>query len=408
MTDTVKKVKVEQLIPGMYIHDLDCDWMDHPFWRNRFLLRSESAITKIAERGIREVYIDTSRGVDVPQAPTLGEVRRETERKMVSLAELRQVESRRVSLDEERRRATRIYDEARGSVRQVMQDAKLGQHIELERVDPVLERMMDSVFRHVDALVPLARLKSHDHYTYDRAVANAVLMIAFGRNLALERETIRDIALGALLQDVGMVRVPGEILAKPGRLTDAEYRVMQTHVETGEWLLADVSNVPEKALEVLTQHHERYDGTGYPNHLQGEAISLFAQMGAIADVYDALTSDRPYQQATAPTVALRKLYEWSRFHFNPTLVQGFIRTIGIYPVGSLVRLGNGRLGIVTEQHQDNLLRPRLRVMYDTRRQVYLRPYDIDLAYNPPLGHERIVGPESFARWGIDPGRWRLV
>ena len=408
MTESVKKVEVDQLVPGMYIHDLNCEWIDHPFWRNRFLIRDQGTISKIAERGIREVYIDTARGTDLPQAPTLSEVVRDTERKVVSLAELRQNEVRQVSLDEERRRATRIYDDARVTVRQVMQDARLGQQVELERVDPVIEKMMDSVFRHVDALVPLARLKSHDNYTFDRAVANAVLMIAFARNLELDRDTTRDIALGALLQDVGMVRVPGDILAKPGRLTDTEYRVMQSHVETGQWLLAEVDGVPERALEVVTQHHERYDGTGYPNHLRGEAISLFAQMGAIADVYDALTSNRPYQQATAPTVALRKLYEWSSHHFNPTLVQGFIRTVGIYPVGSLVRLENGRLGIVLEQHQDNLLRPKLRIMYDTRKQSYMRPYDIDLAYNPPLGHERIVAPESFARWGIDPARWRLT
>lgn len=405
--ETIKKVDVDQLIPGMYIHDLNCGWMDHPFWRDRFLIKDERTVVRLRELGLREVYIDTTRGVDVPHAPTVGEVRQDTERRIRTLAEIRQSDFRRTSLDEERRRAVGLFNDARATMRLLLQEARIGQPLEVGRVDPLIERLIDSIFRHIDALVPLARLKSHEHYTFDRSVANAILMIAFGRNLELDRATIRDIALGAMLQDVGMMRVPDSILSKPGRLSASEYRVMQSHVQEGEWLLEEVGEVPGKALEVVTQHHERFDGSGYPHHLRGEAISVFAQMGSIADVYDAMTSDRPYQRAESPTVALRKLYEWGNFHFNPTLVQAFIRTLGIYPVGSLVRLQNQRLAIVLEQNPESLLRPRVKVIYDTLRRSYLAPYAVDLARNPLPGHEEIASPESFEHWKIDPRRWRL-
>ena len=405
--ETIKKVDVDQLIPGMYIHDLNCGWMDHPFWRDRFMIKDERTIGKLRDTGLREVYIDTSRGVDVPHAPTLDEVQLDTERRIRTLADIRQSDFRRTSLDEERRRAVGLFNDARTTVRDILQEARIGQRLEVGRAEPLIERLGDSIFRHIDALVPLARLKSHEHYTFDRSVANAILMIAFGRNLELDRDTVHDIALGALFQDVGMMRVPDSIISKPGRLSASEYRMMQSHVQEGEWLLEEVGHIPGKALEVVTQHHERFDGSGYPNHLRGEAISLFAQMGSIADVYDAMTSDRPYQRAEAPTVALRKLFEWGNFHFNPVLVQAFIRTLGIYPVGSLVRLQNQRLAVVLEQNPESLLRPRVKVIYDTVRRSYLTPYLVDLARNPPAGHEEIAGPETFERWQIDPRRWRL-
>ena len=163
----------------------------------------------------------------------------------------------------------------------------------------------------------------------------------------------------------------------------------------------------DEARELFAKMGESYKVEILQNIPEGEAISLFAQMGSIADVYDAMTSDRPYQRAEAPTVALRKLFEWGNFHFNPVLVQAFIRTLGIYPVGSLVRLQNQRLAVVLEQNPESLLRPRVKVIYDTVRRSYLTPYLVDLARNPPAGHEEIAGPETFERWQIDPRRWRL-
>lgn len=402
----IKKIGIDQLRPGMFVHDLDCGWFDHPFLRNRFPVSDEQTVEKIAAYGIRELYIDTERGDDVPYAPTVPEVRRDIERRIVTLADLRQPEVRQTSLPEERRRAALLQKEARSVVKSLMDDVRIGRGLEVERVDPLVEKMMDSLFRHVDALIPLVRWKEHAGYAFEHAVASAALMIAFGRNLGLDRGTIRDIALGALLQDIGMTRVPHSIIDKPGRLTEAEFRVMQNHVHEGQHVLERVNGMPDKALIVLEQHHERFDGTGYPGHLTGQALSMFGQMGAIVDVYDALTSARAYDRAMTPTAALRKLYEWSSHHFDPALVQAFIRTVGIYPVGSLVRLENGALGIVVEQRQDNLLKPVLRIVYNANKGSLVEPFIVDLAKHPPPGYEKIVGPESFERYSLDPRRWQ--
>lgn len=405
-SERIKKIAVDQLRPGMFVHDLDCRWFDHPFLRNRFLVRDDETVAKIAAYGIRELYIDTERGDDVLDAPTAPEVRRDIERRIVTLADLRQAEVRSTSLPEEKRRAALLRKEARDVVRTLLDDVRLGQSLDVDRVDPLLEKMMDSLFRHVDALIPLVRWKEHAGYAFEHAVASAALMIAFGRNLGLDRATIRDIALGAMLQDVGMVRVPHAIVDKPGKLTEAEYRVMQNHVPEGEHVLEQVGGVSDNTLLVLRQHHERFDGTGYPGHLSGEALSIFGQMGAIVDVYDALTSTRPYDRAMTPTAALRKLLEWSTHHFDPRLVHAFIRTVGIYPVGSLVRLENGALGIVVEQRQDNLLKPVVRIVYNTNKGSLVEPFLVDLAKHPPPGYEQIVGPESYERYSLDPRRWQ--
>ena len=213
----------------------------------------------------------------------------------------------------------------------------------MEKVEPLVEKMVDSIFRHQDALIPLARLKTHDEYTFQHSVSVCALMVAFARGLKLSREVIKEIAIGALLHDVGKAKVPDDILNKPGKLTDGEFDKMKSHVVQSKIILHNTPGISEIALDVAAQHHERFDGTGYPNKLKGQEISFYGQMGAIVDVYDAITSNRVYHKGMAPTDALKKLLEWSKFHFNPELVQSFIRTIGIYPSGSLVRLESGRM-----------------------------------------------------------------
>ena len=226
------------------------------------------------------------------------------------------------------------------------------------------------------------------------------LLTSFARTLELPREIIHEIAVGALLHDVGKAQVPDEILNKPAKLTDAEFVKMKSHVVQSKIILMGTPGISPIAIDVAAQHHERYDGTGYPNKLKGEEISLYGQMGAIVDVYDAITSNRCYHKGMAPTDALRKLLEWSKFHFKPELVQSFIRSIGIYPSGSLVRLESGRLAIVQEQHADKLMQPTVKVMYHSKGH-YLKPELIDLRRS----QDRIVAHEDFEKWSIDPAQW---
>jgi HD-GYP domain-containing protein (c-di-GMP phosphodiesterase class II) len=199
------------------------------------------------------------------------------------------------------------------------------------------------------------------------------------------------------------MRTPDAILNKPGKLTDEEFAIMRHHVVASREILEITPHISQTALHVAAQHHERHDGSGYPNRLKGEEIAPLGRMAAIVDVYDAITSDRVYHKGMPPTEALRKLLEWSRFHFDPELVHAFVRVVGIYPVGTLVRLESGRLAVVVEQRESNLLQPLVRVMFDAKRNHYLKPEDVDLSR--PLGKggaDRILGHESPEKWQIDP------
>jgi HD-GYP domain-containing protein (c-di-GMP phosphodiesterase class II) len=402
----IKQITPEQLAPGMYIHDLNCDWMSHPFVRSRFLLQDPRDIEKIVAAGIREVYIDTKRGADVPDAPTREEVRADIEKEMLRVAEAPIEAAPRVSAAEELARATRIHAQAHSIVKQVMQDARLGRAVEVEAIEQVVEDITASILRNPGALLGLGHVKDADEYTFLHSVSVGTLLVAFCRSLRMPPETIRQAGIGGLLHDTGKAKTPPHILNKPAKLTDDEFAVIRRHPQDGYDLLVKSPDVGVLPLTITIQHHERMDGTGYPNKLPGDAIHPLGQMAAIVDVYDAITADRVYHKGMQPTDALRKLFEWSKFHFNPTLVQSFLRCIGIYPTGTLVRLESGRLAVVTEQHETNMLVPVVRTIFDTSRNVYLQPEYIDLARSMGAGGaDRIVGHEDPDKWKIDPLRF---
>ncbi|MCL2876472.1 MAG: HD-GYP domain-containing protein [Betaproteobacteria bacterium] len=389
----IKLVPVSKLRVGMYVHDLNCDWIEHNFLRNQFLINNEKTLQKLLALGESEISIDTSRGADIeePQAAP-------TEPPAPPGDALHA--QRPVNLSKERQHAKKLHAEANHIVRNMMSDIRMGRQFIVEHVERVVERIVDSIFRQQDALLPLAQLKNHDDYTFQHSVSVCALMTSFARALELPREIIREIAIGALLHDAGKATVPDHILNKPGKLTDDEFAQIKTHVVQSKIILEATPGISPIALTVAAQHHERFDGSGYPNKLKGNAIDRYGQMGAIVDVYDAITSDRCYHEAMPPTEALRKMLEWSKAHFNPELIQVFIRSLGIYPTGSLVRLESGRLAIVDEQSPDKLTEPKVKVIFHTRG-YYLKPEIVDLRHS----QDCIVGYEDFRHWKIDPVQW---
>lgn len=397
----IKKIAIAELKPGMFIHDLNMGWLDHNFLRNSFAVHDEADLRKVRETGVHEVYIDTAKGLDVAHAPTSEETTRELHQRLEAIAEEEPAPLRSVALAEEMHRARKLHNEAHRIVRDMMGDIRLGKQIEMEKVEPMVENMVDSIFRHQDALIPLSRLKTHDDYTFLHSVSVCALLVAFARTLNLPRDTIKEIAIGGLLHDVGKAQVPESILNKPAKLTDAEFDKMKNHVVQSKIILLHTPGISQIALDVAAEHHERFDGTGYPNKYKGDQISLYGQMGAVVDVYDAITSNRVYHKGMPATEALRRLLEWSQFHFNPELVQAFIRSIGIYPTGSLVRLESGRLGVVLEQNVEKLLLPRVKVFYHAEKRYYLPPEEVDLS----LSQDRILGHENPEQWGIDMRTW---
>jgi len=397
----IKKINVQQLKPGMFVHDMNCGWMEHPFLTGTLKVKSDKDIEKIVGNGIHEVYIDTAKGLDVVDAPTENEVKAELEHQMMNMAQkAKPVAS--ASLREELEKSREVHSEANKIVRNIMHDVRLGKQIELEQIDPMVEQMTASILRNKDALLSLCRIKNKDDYTFLHSVSVGALLISFAHGLNLGRDTIRLLGVGGILHDIGKTKVPDEILNKPGKLTEEEFLIMKSHVVHSRDILAETPGIAQASLDVAAQHHERFDGSGYPLGLKGPEMSVYGQMASIVDVYDAITSDRCYHKGMEPTEALRKMFEWSKFHFNPELIHTFVRTIGIYPVGTLVMLESGKIGVVIEQHEKDLTRPVVRAVFDSRKSYYITPEDIDLS--KPLGRgggDKIVSHESPAKWGIE-------
>jgi putative nucleotidyltransferase with HDIG domain len=395
----IKRIRSDQLLPGMFIHDLNCGWMDHPFAFNSFKVNDTKTIDQIISSGIRELYIDSEKGLDVADAQTHDEFHAEIHQQITSLAEKHEIKSSPPSsLVQEAQQAKVIHADAHKVVHHLMSDVRMGKQLELAKLSPTVEHITDSIFRNKDAFISLSRIKNKDEYTFQHSVSVCALLVAFSREMDFDKDVVLNAGLGGLLHDIGKMKVPDHILNKPGSLSESEFVVMKSHAALGRDLLRQTPGIPDIAVSITGQHHERVDGTGYPDKLKKDEISTFGQMAAIVDVYDALTSDRVYHKGMEPTAALKKLFEWSKFHFNPEMVQRFICLIGIYPVGSLVKLESGMLAVVITAGTESLLRPVVRIVFDIKRNHFVTPYDIDLSNKL----DQIIQYESPHSWSINP------
>lgn len=399
---TIRRISARQLRPGMFVVDLHKSWLHHEFWRPRFLVDDQATIDRIRAQGIREVSIDTARGLDIvlrePGLPLaaspIPSFRERTSQKPATL-----------SLGEERRRAARLLFEAHGTVQELMIAAQIGKTIDAARLEPLVHKMYASVSRNPDALVPMARLKAVDRYSAEHAVATAALIIALGRQLELPEPEIERLAMGALLKDIGELSLSVQLVDKPGELSHGERSVIERHVEESLSVLEATTRLDETTVAVILEHHERFDGSGYPYRREGDDISLAGRMAAIVDTYDAMTSDRPYRRAVAPAKALTEIFEQGGQQFDASLVASFVHTVGVYPVGSLVRLESGHLGVIQAQNAGYSLQPVVRIIYHAGRREYVPPTTVDLSRKFGNHYGRIVGVEDYARWGISAQRW---
>ncbi|MCU9949444.1 HD-GYP domain-containing protein [Pseudomonas sp. PDM13] len=399
----LKKIAVSDLRLGMYVQELCGSWMDHPFWKSSFLLKSEKDLARILDSAVTEVWIDASKGLDIDSDSATGgstaeQVQQEAEARLLEAAKAPPVVVSPASMEEELSRAVQLCARSREAVMEMFSDARLGHAIELGQAAELVESITNSVLRHPNALISLARLKRSDEYTYMHSVAVCALMIALARQLQLSEAQVREAGLAGLLHDIGKMAVPLDLLNKPGALTDAEFATVRHHPQAGARMLIDSRQVSALVLDVCLHHHEKFDGSGYPHRLGGEQISLLARMGAVCDVYDAITSDRPYKKGWAPAEALHKMAEWTKGHFDPQVFQAFVKAVGIYPTGSLVRLESGRLGVVIDQNARSLLLPRVKVFFSARSKVPIPQEVIDLA--ALAGRDRIIGREAPEDWGF--------
>ena len=399
----IKKVRTEELEPGVFVYRFNCTWNHHPFLLNHKRIKSDKTIQRMLDWGIREVFIDTDKGLDVGEGPSLAEVVRAADAAITKIAaSAPPPPSLHVPTHVEMARARRVRHEAMRFVHNMMEDIRQGRKIKMDQAYTMIDAMEDSIDTNRDALMYLMRIRKKDEYTVIHSINVGVLLLTMATMLGLKRESRVHLAMGGLLHDVGKIKVPEQILKKPEKLSPEEFVEIQRHALYSRSIFAASREVPPEAFRMALQHHERIDGSGYPFGLKGEAISVAAQMTAVADVYDALTADRCYRDGVAPINGLRFIYDGCGTLFNRKFAHFFIKAIGVYPVGSFVRLESGLIGIVVGSNA-NLLRPVVRVFYNEGRGWPVAPQDIDLA--KPLaqgGGDRIVGHETRNKWKVDP------
>ena len=379
-----RKLAVSDLTCGMYICELDRPWLESQCLFQGFYIDSEAQLQELKSGSLREckyVFIDTLKGADIapqnlkpqPKAPPVVMSSRPSE----PAGERRYPRSTEV--EEELAAAQQSRSRARSYIDQVFADVAVGKTPDLEQARAVVNDLVESIMRNPDAQMCFTQLKNRDEYTAQHSVNVCVLALSLGRHLGLARDELNLLGTGALLHDIGKLKTPLEILNKPGRLTDEEFELMRQHPAHGRELLERIPGMPAEVIDVAFSHHERLQGHGYPRGLQQNEISIWSRMVAIVDVYDAITSDRCYHDGMAPTEALTRMYEWRIKDFDPDLLEQFVQCIGIYPIGSLVELSTGEVGVVISMNPKLRLRPKISLVLDAHKNPYFPARVLDLA-----------------------------
>jgi HD-GYP domain-containing protein (c-di-GMP phosphodiesterase class II) len=388
-----KQLPVEQLQFGMYVAELDRPWTDTPFMFQGFHLRTEQQLEAL-KKFCKYVYVDLSRSENLrPPAPAFP-IKGAT------------AYPEKASVEAEFQPAVQDYDRVLSSVAELLKPAaKQGGVLDAKEVKESVNRLADSVVRNPDALLLVSRLREQSAQAHARAVQVSIYMLVFARFLELRRDELEMLGLLGLLQDIGKTRLPAELLERKGPLSPEESELAQRHVEYSAEILAATPGLPLKLPELCLLHHERQDGSGYPRGLKGAEIGLYGSMAAIADTFEALTAVRAHAEALPPSGALSFLYKERGTGYHAGLVEQFIQCVGAFPVGSVVELNSGEIGIVITQNLIRRLKPRVMVVLDAQGNP-MRPHKIiDLDKDPKATPEevyRIRRTMEQARVQVDP------
>ncbi|MDH5632085.1 MAG: HD-GYP domain-containing protein [Gammaproteobacteria bacterium] len=433
MNSAKQQVSCQELELGMYVAELDRPWLETPFLFQGFEIKTREEIEEL-KRFCQFVYVDPLQSniaiepaakpatrietgwvprfdtkdhlrpdlIDTEEESDNARLEFEVLKKQVQ-PEVDQAYADRTDLLEEIERIRDAHEFVQALIPALMEDARMGRAIKTDAARKAIGAMTSSIIRNPDALMCFTQLKHKDAYTAEHSVRVSVLALAFGRHLGLAREELEALGLGALLHDIGKTRVPTEVLIKPDGLTENETRLMRQHVAYGVQIL-ESTDIPAAAIDVVAQHHERYDGLGYARGLKGDQISQFGMIGAMSDFYDALTSDRPYKNSAASHKVLRDMYKFRGSLFEPDLVERFIQCIGIYPIGSVVELSNGEIGVVQTINRLRRLKPSIAMALHADHSPYTKRVTIDLVdaaslHGRTIEVVRVHDPETF---GINP------
>ena len=308
-----------------------------------------------------------------------------------------------VSVEQEVPQARAVVGQASDLLAKLLDDVRVGHKFEVERVEEIVLDVVESIVRNPDALMWLARLREEDATIYGHGLEVSVYLTSFGRHLGFPKEQLGKLAQIGLLLDIGKTWLPKDILERQGKLTEKEWDIVKRHVGVGVEILKETPKLDPQVLEAIAQHHERLNGSGYPNGLEGDEISIFGRMAGIADCFAAMTKRRPYAEAMTSYDALRTITSWAGELFEENLLQQFVSSVGVFPVGSLIELSTGEVAFVVAHNKVRRLKPRVLVVTDTDKEPLPQPMMIDLLYDPKLGGDQ----PAFIKRGVAAGSYGL-
>ena len=378
MQEPLKVITIEELEPGMFVHEI-LEQDGKLLVKNKGRVTKSAVVTTLKKRGVKKLVIDTSKQF-IPE-----DAEQPAEAKPQEVVE----DKPKVSFDDEIARAERIHKKGKNIQNKLLDAVKSGLPFDDKIPREFSKNMIESIDRNPDALLCLTKIREKDDYLLEHSLNVAILLANFGRFIGMSEKEIEDLAHAGFLHDIGKIRIPDEILHKPGRLTDMEMNIMRDHVYYGVRVLEEME-IESHLVRTVSEHHERLDGYGYPNGSRGEEISKAGRMLAIADVYDALTADRCYKAGMSSQKALQILLNDAPSKLDKELVQLFIKCMGIYPVGSLVKLNNERIAMVVTQNEDKPLSPVVKIFYSLRGNHYIEPKDLDLSADTTVRIEKAV------------------
>ncbi len=404
------KVRIPDLLEGMYVARLDRSWLDTPYKIQGFHIKSQKDIDKLQQYA-EFVYIDVeksniSNGAGSRQNSELNDT--EIKQKLIgarprSYKDISDFKAEMNTAVENRTALTECVDD-------VMKDISNNEKLKMPVLRKAVTPMVESIVRNPEAFSWLTMMKTRDNYTYNHSVSSSIWAVAFGRSLGLPKKDLLSLAVGALLFDVGKVKLPEKLLQNPARYNPTEYKLVQKHVDYSVEIVKSIEGIGDNVVEMVATHHERHNGSGYPRGLSGDKIPLFGKMAGIIDCYDAMISDRVYVSAISPHDAVRKLYDWSNIDFQLELVEQFIQVVGIYPVGTIIELSDGRVGVIVAHHRLWRLRPKIMLILDSNKKPYAK-FEIIDTYKIDNGEDgtplKIIKSVDPGIYGIDPQQFYL-
>ena len=400
-------ISPSELRIGMRVIGFTDPWWKHPFWRKNFVLDDAETLQRLKASGCEGIIVED--GAPPPQPSPPAASRRQTPSSIPKRKEEPPRPAARAPLVTEHARNMAEIERARTVIKRskavlfkTFEQARLGRAVQVKDVIDVVDDIVEAVERHPTAMLNVARLKDKNEYTYMHSVAVCTLMVNLARTLNIPESEHRTIGLAGLLHDVGKAAVPIDILEHPGRLTDEQFAEIKMHPERGRDLISSDSDVPPEAIDVCLHHHERLDGRGYPFGISGGQISRVARMGAICDVYDALTSDRVYKESWEPSETLTRMLGWEG-HFDRPLLFQFMRSVGVFPPGLLVELRSRRLAVTLPNVRRNS-RPKVRAFFDLTSRELIDPVDLTLSESLRDDQVMCEGDETL----FDLGPWEDV